>query len=40
MPMPMMAMGCDVAVDGVAITDYELQLDTAPQDMIIGYRWK
>lgn len=40
MPMPMMAMGCDMAVDGVAIAVYELQLDTAPQDMTIGYQWK
>lgn len=31
MPMPMIAMGCNVAVDGVVIVSYELQLDTASQ---------
>lgn len=38
MPMPMMAMGCDVAVHEVAIQDYEPQVDTAPQDMTVGYQ--
>lgn len=40
MPMPMMAMGCDMAVDGVAIGDHEPQVDTAPEDMTIGYQGK